>query len=173
MPKDLPLIESVERFEEYWVEWWRTIQPWWQDTESWPFAQEDGGDWGDLLNGGKDGLFLVVLSLGWWIDIQDPSEESKVDDAVEDVTWVIDNLVAFLWADAVNPDSSTSVELDSNNDTDSVPSSPATRPAMPQRKQLQKKQPQGKPVQRRQSQKKWPEPLKIGPPAKRAKHARS
>lgn len=134
---------------------------------------QDGGDWGDLLNGGKDSLFLIVLSLGWWIDIQDPSEELKVDDAIEDVTWVIDNLVAFLWADAVNPDSSTSVEPDSNDETDSVPGSPATQPAMLQRKQSQKKQPQGKPVQRRQLQKKRPELLKIGPPAKRAKHARS
>ena len=42
---------------------------------SWPFAQEeDAGDWGDLPNGGKDGLFLVVLSLGWWIDVRDPSD---------------------------------------------------------------------------------------------------
>lgn len=144
---------------------------------SWPFAQEeDAGDWGDLPNGGKDGLFLVVLSLGWWIDVRDPSEESKVDDTVEDVTWVIDNLVAFLYADAINPESSTDVHPDSDADT-VAPDSPTTRPRMPQReqsqkKQSQKKQSQWKPAQESRSQKKRSGPLKIGPPAKRAKRAR-
>ena len=139
---------------------------------SWPFAQEeDAGDWGDLPNGGKDGLFLVVLSLGWWIDVRDPSKESKVDNAVEDVTWVIDNLVAFLYADTINPESSTDVHPDSNANT-VAPDSPTTQPCMPQREQSQKKQLQWKPAQESRSQKKQSGLLKIGPPAKRAKRAR-
>jgi len=53
-------------------------------------------DWGDLANGGKDGLFLAVVSLGWWLLARDPSEDSMVDEGIEDVTWVINNLVSVL-----------------------------------------------------------------------------
>lgn len=90
------------------MQWWSDIQPEWRDTESWPFLKEDaaGEDWGHLLDGGKDGLFLVVVSLGWWINARVPSEESKANDAVADVTWVINNLVSHLSADATSVDSS-------------------------------------------------------------------
>ena len=185
-PKDLPSIESIEDFETTWVGWWKAIQPGWRGAWSWPFSREGDEDpaeqcWDALPNGGKDGLFIVVLSLGWWIGVQDPLEESKVDEAVEDVTWVIDNLVTFLCADATNPHSdddddphsSANDDSHSNADTDSTPDSHTTRPPMPQRKQLQKKQPQRKPVQRKQSQKKWSGPLKIGPPSKRARRTRA
>ena len=70
----------------------------WRDTRGWPLAREDttGKDWGYLLDGGKDGLFLIVISLGWWVHARDPSEESKVDDAIMDVTWVLENLISCL-----------------------------------------------------------------------------
>jgi len=58
-----------------------------------------------LLDGGKDGLFLIVVSLGWWISTQGLSEESKTTEAVRDVTWVIENLVSCLSTDAAAPDS--------------------------------------------------------------------
>ena len=62
-------------------------------------ADAGGGDWGCLPDGGKDGLFLIVVSLGWWIGGQHPSMESKVWDAIEDVTWVIGRLISCLAAD--------------------------------------------------------------------------
>ena len=78
--------------------WWSAAQPKWRDTSKWPFVQEDAGDgdWGDLADGGKDGLFLAVVSLGWWVLAQDAPEDSKVNEAIEDVTWVIKNLVSLL-----------------------------------------------------------------------------
>ena len=99
--KHLPEIESVEIFEEQWLEWWSAAQPEWQETESWPFERVDatGHDWGKLPNGGKDGLFLVVVSLGWWIHARVSSEHSALDDAIVDVTWVLDNLIHFLSID--------------------------------------------------------------------------
>ena len=206
-PKDLPLIRSIETFEETWVEWWRVIQPGWRNTKSWPFEQKleqnpDDGDlrrdtWGTLLNGGKDSLFVVVLSLGWWLDTRDPSEELKVDDAVKDVTWLIDSLTAFLGAYTSKPcsgsdddpntdgDPNTNDDPDSDDnpdsDTNSAPGFHATRPPTLQKKQSQKKQPQKKqlqrkpvqrkPAQRNQPQRRWAGSLKIGPPPKRAKRA--
>ena len=169
------------------MEWWRAIQPGWRNTESWPFKQEleqnpDDGDlwwgmWGTLLNSGKDGLFVIVLSLGWWIEAQDPSKESKVDNAVKDITWLIDSLVAFLGAytpkcySSSDNDPSTDVDSDSDDDPDDNTNSAshATRPPMLPKKQSQKKQPQRKPVRRNQPQKRRAVPLKIGPPAKRAR----
>jgi hypothetical protein len=67
-------------------------------------VQEDavGLDWGDLPNGGKDGLFVVLVSLGWWVLARDPSKDSKVDEAIADVAWVIGTLVSFLSSDIVN-----------------------------------------------------------------------
>ena len=113
-PNNIPEIESVQVFEDEWVNWWVAGQPGWRDTSSWPFAQEDalGCDWGDLPNGGKDGLFLVLVSLGWWVHARDPSEGSKVDEAIADVAWVIKNLVSALAAGAASdsdsePDSSS------------------------------------------------------------------
>ena len=89
------------------MQWWSAIQPHWRDTGEWPWVKEDaaGRDWGHLVDGGKDGLFLVVVSLGWWIHARDLSEESKVDDAVMDVVWVLDNIISLLAADAATSDS--------------------------------------------------------------------
>lgn len=101
-------------------------------------------DWGNLPNGGKDGLFLIVVSLGWWI-LLDPPENSIIDDAIADVAWVIDNLVSLLSAEATN--------LDSNSDSDSTPNPRVARSPAPQKKRSK--------------------PVKIGPPSKRTRRARS
>lgn len=73
-PKDLPVIQSIQKFEDEWIDWWGINQPMWREANRWPFLMddsytEDWRSWGDLVEGGKYGLFLVVLSLGWWIDV--------------------------------------------------------------------------------------------------------
>ena len=113
------MVKSVKSFEDKWIQWWSVIQPEWRETRNWPFAQEDstGKDWGDLPRGGKDGLYIVVVSLGWWIRARDPLEDSKVDGIITDVAWVIDSLISLLSTDTT--------------DTDSTPEPP---PATPPRK---------------------------------------
>lgn len=82
------------------MKWWSAAQPGWRDTRSWPFLQgEDEAiaqDWGQLSLGGKDGLFLVVVTLAWWVHARDPAVNSKLDDAVSDVSWVISRLITSL-----------------------------------------------------------------------------
>lgn len=104
--KHTPKIQSVSAFEDEWLAWWSATQPAWRESSNWPFKRGDavGCDWGDLPEGGKDGLFLIVISLGWWLLARNPSEDSEVDEAIKDVTWVIDNLVSLLSADATNSD---------------------------------------------------------------------
>lgn len=82
-----------------------------------------GRDWGRLPDGGKNGLFLVMVSLGWWIHAQDPSEGSRLGDAIADVAWVINNLVSLLATKATAHSSS-----DNHPDSDSeVVHAPASK----------------------------------------------
>ena len=96
--KAIPEIESVKTYEDEWVTWWTAAQPEWRETEHWPFPQCELAeeDWGDLFSSGKDGLFIVVMSLSWWIHARDPAVDSKVDDAISDVFWVLESLIASL-----------------------------------------------------------------------------
>ena len=100
--KKLPNIDSVKEFEKQWVQWWSEAQPQWRDTQNWPFEKGDiaDKDWGDFADGGKDGIYLVVVSLAWWIHARDSSEESKLDEAIEDVSWVLNGLLSRLATDA-------------------------------------------------------------------------
>ena len=100
--KGLPKIKSIKEFELKWTQWWSAAQPLWRVTQDWPF--EKGGivdkDWGKLPIGGKDGIYLFVVSLAWWIHARDPAEESRVDEAIGDVSWVLENFLHRLAAAA-------------------------------------------------------------------------
>ena len=78
------------------------------------------------------------------------SKDSKVDDAIADVTWVIDNLVSFLSAEAIGVDTPSHPDSDSDSDSDSALNSRAAPP--PKRKQSK--------------------PVKVGPPTKRTRRTR-
>ena len=89
------------------MQWWTAAQPEWRDTGSWPFEQgEATGDWGTKLSsGGKDGIFLVLMSLGWWAHARGPVMDNKLNAAVGDVSWVVEHLVTALSAAAIAPTS--------------------------------------------------------------------
>jgi hypothetical protein len=102
------------------MKWWAEMQLEWQDIQDWPFVQNDNGvgDWGCLVEGGKDGMFVVVVSLSWWILAQDPSENSRLHGAIADVTWVLNHLIIAL---------STEATLDHQESTFSVTPSTSRR----------------------------------------------
>jgi hypothetical protein len=131
------------------VQWWSAAQPEWRDTSSWPFLRDQAAeDWGGLALGGKDSLFVVVITLGWWVHARDPAADSKVDDAISDVSWVMKNLVSSLAADAITRSPS--------------PNSPATPSQRPRSPSLEPPSTSQKRVQRVAS-------LKTGRPKKRAR----
>ena len=187
MPKDIPVIESIQDYENQWILWWSVIQPKWRDTGIWPFEEFGKAsplkrDWGDFVNGGKYGLFIVVLSLGWWIEARNPLEDSMVDEVLADVLWVTDNLVRFLSVNPSNNDTDADDDSDSSIDTDAdavsapnlhVAGSSAPKRKAPQPNPLKQGSSQRKPSQKKQSQKKQLERVKIGPPSKRAKRTGS
>jgi hypothetical protein len=106
--KNMPEIKSIQVFEDKWLKWWARCQPKWRKTERWPFPQDDAdvGDWERLPLGGKDGLFIVVMSLGWWAHARDPAVDSKLDDAIDDVSWVTKHLNTSIAAEVLAHDSS-------------------------------------------------------------------
>ena len=115
----MPKITSIDQFEDQWVQWWSAAQPEWRDTGHWPFAHgEVAGDWGKLSSGGKDGLFLVMMALGWWAHARDPAVGSQLDSAISDVSWVMLKLITSLCAHVV---------------THNISPDPSITPSWPQR----------------------------------------
>ena len=104
------MIESVQTYEDEWVQWWTKAQPDWRSVETWPFPKDDPGteDWGSLFSSGKDGLYIVATPLSWWAHALDPAVDSKIYDTVSDVSWVMEQLIISLTDDDTFLDSSPS-----------------------------------------------------------------
>lgn len=90
------------------VKWWTKAQLEWRNVEYWPFSQDDTGtgDWGDLFSSGKDGLYIFIMSLSWWVHTLDPGADPKVYKAISNVSWVMEHIITSLSADAIVSNSS-------------------------------------------------------------------
>lgn len=73
------------------------MQPAWRDGDSLGMAIPTNADWGSVLRGGPNGLFLVILALSWWVEGMQPDQQDlELFKAVNDVEWVLSELVATL-----------------------------------------------------------------------------
>lgn len=74
----------------------------------WPVLRSKSkvGTWNDLLIGGKDGIFVVVMTLSWWIH-KKKDKGSKLTEAMTDVSWVLSQLVSTLSTKTPEPHPST------------------------------------------------------------------
>ena len=84
---------------EAWTGWWGGCQPPGRATPSWPFSRESfpRAQWARFLNGGKNGIFLFVMALSWWAKSIDLGTNlPSLTEAVEDVKWVLRQLVDML-----------------------------------------------------------------------------
>jgi len=96
--KSIPSIPDAEEFHQRWVAWWQSCQPKWRSAGTWPYARDNarGKDWARLNVTGPHGLFAVVMSASWWADSMDLGSLRDVfSAAVDDLHWVIENLVDF------------------------------------------------------------------------------
>lgn len=102
--KKSPAIEDVAAFADAWWTWWIALQPDWRVTDAdGHLLQEDAGDWQRLRCPGKNGIFLILLSLLWWK--QTGSEECvRWQQATADVTWTLRTMVTH-FASAAAADS--------------------------------------------------------------------
>ena len=82
-----------------WNAWWLAIQPGWRGSE-WPLSKDipaDSGDdiWATLHRAGRNGIFLVIITLAWWLAVSVEAADA-LDDlkrAVDDVEWVLSHSV--------------------------------------------------------------------------------
>jgi hypothetical protein len=94
----MPSITDVEQFHEKWITWWGSCQPKWRSTKTWPYLRDNakGEDWTRLNVTGPSGLFAVVMSTSWWATSTDSDpRRGAFNAAVEDLHWVIENLIHF------------------------------------------------------------------------------
>ena len=96
-----PVVSDGATYAESWKLWWIECQPQDRAAASWPFPREplSATQWGRLTNGGKYGLFLLVMSLSWWVGSLDPaSSSSELAAAMSDLEWVLHQLTNTLTA---------------------------------------------------------------------------
>lgn len=86
----LPSIGSISEYALQWKKWWKILQPTWRNTDSWPFDRSDVHAWGVLASGGKDGWFVILMSLVWWaFAITSDQDRAIFISVCTDVRWVL------------------------------------------------------------------------------------
>jgi hypothetical protein len=77
------------------MQWWRLMQPSWRiDESSLVLIREVPKEetWQGLRKGGTSGIYVVVMGLSWWIKSQLTERDADAWTAVEDVSWVIQQM---------------------------------------------------------------------------------
>lgn len=82
-----------------WKKWWSSLQPKSRQVSgnNRKLLQviETGEKWEDLRKGSVNGFFNIVITLVWWYSaITSPSQRKVYVEMVEDVSWVLDWLLA-------------------------------------------------------------------------------
>ncbi|KAI0713991.1 hypothetical protein C8Q76DRAFT_601935, partial [Earliella scabrosa] len=107
-----PKIKSLPAFIASWRKWWSRLQPAERrsDESVWPLLRNppaDAASWSDVRRGGCNGLFMVLMTLSWWLRALDEGgDTAELRSAVEDVTWVCTTIAPVLQDTpvAANPD---------------------------------------------------------------------
>lgn len=96
-----PKISNINAFGADWRSWWTGLQPEWRrksrrGQDTWPLKCSPFPgveDWPDLKLHGQRGVFLVVLSLGWWMTgLQSAKDRKHWQSALDDVLWVLQHI---------------------------------------------------------------------------------
>lgn len=83
-----------------WCTWWRSMQPRWRREGDMlgdlKLARDEAvaEDWVNLSKAGYHGMFLVLLSLSWWLAAaKEESDRRWCMEAIDDVAWVLKQLL--------------------------------------------------------------------------------
>jgi hypothetical protein len=108
----LPNIAKPSEFGVAWMAWWVNMQPAWRGQESLVKTSPADGDWEPILRGGSNGLSMVVAALSWWVSAIGPDNQHGLEllAAIEDVSWVLSELVALLSAASMETGKKHSLE---------------------------------------------------------------
>ncbi|KAH6897790.1 hypothetical protein BKA70DRAFT_1438046 [Coprinopsis sp. MPI-PUGE-AT-0042] len=94
MPKE---VAEASDFGPRVLAWWHSLQPAWRvpSSVSTPgvYKRDDGGSLDCLKKGGPNGIFLIVIAIGWWISAHGDDEISaSATEILEDVMWILSQL---------------------------------------------------------------------------------
>jgi hypothetical protein len=98
--KSWPTVQDLGPFVIAWKKWWMSLQPASRiqrgKTPLLRSMEIDEG-WEDLMKGGINGFFNVVVSLVWWFQAIKTAAQRKVfTDMMEDVLWVTGQMISKL-----------------------------------------------------------------------------
>ncbi|KDQ54198.1 hypothetical protein JAAARDRAFT_196935 [Jaapia argillacea MUCL 33604] len=96
-----PPITSVDAYAETWRAWWCSMQPDWRGGNvGFPMDQGVPSDetWDGIACGRKNGLYIVLMTLAWWIiaikaDGCEPSQDVSFWSALGDVHFVLNHVI--------------------------------------------------------------------------------
>lgn len=77
--------------------WWVKLQPAWREGKALVKSVPANADWEPVFRGGSNGLLLTIVALSWWVSVIDPDDQySLLLEAINDVSWVLSELVSML-----------------------------------------------------------------------------
>lgn len=88
-------VSDVTAFGTSWIAWWAQCQPIVRSNAGWPPPRADlqKDDWGKLVYGGKNGIFLFVMATAWWANgIDSAKPPTEFCQAIADLKWVLEQL---------------------------------------------------------------------------------
>ena len=97
----IPFINNVNLYCNNWIKWWTSCQPAWCQNSEWPLPRNSTGatDWTKLCIHGESRLFLIIILTMWWAaSIISGQDWVKFNKAVDDVHWVIGQILELLKA---------------------------------------------------------------------------
>jgi len=68
------------------------MQPSWRKNVNIGHETPRGESWDTLRKGGTAGIYVVVMGLSWWIKAQGVERDAEAWLAVDDVSWVIEEM---------------------------------------------------------------------------------
>jgi len=98
--KHEPVVVIPDNYGSHFTAWWNNIQPQWrlQPDGSYSTACPADENWSALRKGGSSGLYLVVVSLSWWIAaVTQSGGDSAVWILVDDFIWVLQQIYNKYW----------------------------------------------------------------------------
>ncbi|KIM35207.1 hypothetical protein M413DRAFT_20789 [Hebeloma cylindrosporum] len=96
--KDIvPLVEPTQYGLRF-MDWWTLLQPVWRKDDNTATSLvlfrniPMGETWQGLRKGGTAGIYVVVMGLSWWIKAQQTAYDANAWSAVDDLSWVIQQM---------------------------------------------------------------------------------
>jgi hypothetical protein len=92
--KDTVPLVKPGAYGKRFLTWWRLLQPSWRiDGNSLVSSAPEAENWEGLRKGGTAGFYVVVIGLSWWIKSQLKERDAVAWTAVDDISWVIQQMV--------------------------------------------------------------------------------